>query len=230
MYKASDYFKEGINGKAVLLCHSLGHDVRDMIALANELSSRDYTVSIPLYPGHGSTFEKLIATSVRSWYKRIEKEYDLLRQTHKKVFVVGMSIGGTFSVVLAQNKDVGALATINAPIIPFDLDADLKQYFKQESDKQKVDKYVKHRKDYFHFVSEIGQLDRIRSVTAPLFVLQGLLDGERYKISSSMIMEFTSSKNKQRKDYSNSGHLLLLGEEALEAIRDIADFFDAIVD
>ncbi len=228
MLNKNDYYIQGTNGEAVLLCHSLGRDVSDMLELANELNKNGYSVSIPLYPGHEGGFNDIIKTKVSMWYKKIENEYDKLAENHNKVFASGMSIGGTFAFVLAQNRDVDGIATINAPIIPFDLDNDLKEYRKSTSDKESILLYEKHRKEYFNFVYNICQKENMAKVTAPIFVLQGALDKERYKISSSMILTYTNAKIKQRKDYRNSGHLLLLEKDKNDAIKDIANFFTSL--
>jgi carboxylesterase len=126
---------------------------------------------------------------------------------------------------LAEEKDVAGLATINAPVIGFDLYTDLFQYARDEKDKEKLARYRDHRLVYFRFVVATGQIQALERITCPLFVLQGSLDAPRYKTSSMMLMDFVSSEVKQRKDYANSRHLMLLEQDKKEVIQDIVTFF-----
>jgi carboxylesterase len=226
MAKAKDLFLAGTNQKAVLLCHTLGGDPTDMKGLAKTLNKAGYTVSCPLYPGHGSTFDDMVATEITEWYDTVSKEFDRLKETYPSVYVVGMSIGGTFTVKLAQEKEVAGIATVNAPVIGFDLYTDLFQYSKAENDKEKITRYRDHRYIYFKFVVELGQTENLKKITCPLFVLQGSMDQSRYKTSSMMLMDYVSSKVTQRKDYRQSRHLLLLEPDRKEAFKDILDFFE----
>lgn len=226
MAKAKDLFMEGTNQQAVLLCHTLGGDPTDMKGLAKTLNKAGYTVSCPLYPGHGGSFEDMVATEITEWYETVSNEFDRLKETYPSVYVVGMSIGGSFTVKLAEEKEVAGIATVNAPVIGFDLYTDLFQYSRAEKDKEKIKRYRDHRYVYFKFVVELGQTENLKKITCPVFVLQGSMDQARYKTSSMMLMDFVSSDVTQRKDYAQSRHLLLLEGDRKEAFKDIREFFD----
>lgn len=226
MAKKQDVFMEGTNQQAVLLCHTLAGDPSDMKGLAKRLNKAGYTVSCPLYPGHGGSFEEMVATEIPDWYQALAEEFDRLHETFEDIYVVGMSIGGTFAVKLAQDKDVKAIATVNAPVIGFDLYTDLFQYSRTQTDKEKMQRYRDHRYVYFHFVTEVGQIVNLKKISCPVFVLQGSMDQARYKTSSMMLMDYVSSTITQRKDYAQSRHLLLLEGDRKEAIKDILAFFE----
>lgn len=226
MAKAKDIWIEGTNQKAVLLCHTLGGDPSDMKGLAKVLNKAGYTVSSPLYPGHGGSFDDMVATEITEWYDTVAAEFDRLKETYSSVYVVGMSIGGTFTVKLAEEKDVAGIATVNAPVIGFDLYTDLFQYTRAEKDKEKIKRYRDHRYVYFKFVVALGQTENLKKITCPVFVLQGSMDQSRYKTSSMMLMDYASSEVTQRKDYAQSRHLLLLESDRKEAYKDIREFFD----
>lgn len=225
MAKAKDLFMEGTNQQAVLLCHTLGGDPSDMKGLAKTLNKAGYTVSCPLYPGHGGTFDDMVATEITEWYDTVSAEFDRLKETYPSVYVVGMSIGGTFTVKLAEEKEVAAIATVNAPVIGFDLYTDLFQYTRAEKEKEKIKRYRDHRYVYFKFVVELGQIENLKKISCPMFVLQGSMDQSRYKTSSMMLMDYVSSEVTQRKDYAQSRHLLLLEGDRKEAFQDILEFF-----
>lgn len=224
MGKRDTFTMEGNNGQAVLLCHSLGNDPSEMRDLAKQLNKKGFTVHCPLYPGHGGTFEDMVATDVKQWYASLTTAFEDLKRTHEKVFVSGMSIGGMFAVRLAEEYDVAGLMTINAPVIGFDLYTDLYHYAQDMKDKDKLARYRDHRLVYFRFVVATGQVEALGRITCPVFVLQGSLDGARYKTSAMMLMDFVQSDVKQRKDYAHSRHLMLLEQDKKEIIQDIVQF------
>ena len=225
MAKNDSFLLEGNTNQAVLLCHSLGADPSQMKELAKKLNKKGYTVSCPLYPGHGGTFYDMIATEVSDWYETLAMEYDRLLATYPDIYIIGMSIGGSFTVKLAEEKNPRAIATINAPVIGFDLYTDLYQFTQTESDKEKIKQYRDHRYGYFKFVTELGQIENLKRIECPIFVLQGSQDAMRYKTSSMMLMTYPPNEIKQRKDYAYSRHLLLAEQDRKEAIQDIINFF-----
>lgn len=226
MPKHDSFFLEGKLSKGVVLCHTLAGSPDQMREIAKQLNKKGYFVSCPLYKGHDLEFNELIKTQVTDWYQDVLTTYDELAKKVEKIYVVGMSIGGTFTVKLAQERDVAAIATINAPIIGFDIENDVFQYRKLGNSEELTSIYRHHRSVYFDFVTKLGQINEIQKITCPLFTLQGSLDLDRYKTSTQMLMFYASSERKQRKDYSRSKHLLLLENDRKEAIKDIIDFFE----
>jgi carboxylesterase len=228
MAKIESFYLEGKNEYGVLLCHTLGGEPAQMMELGKKLNKKGYTVSCPLYPGHAGTIEDMIHTEVTDWYETLKKAYDELCKQTKGVFVIGMSIGGTFTVKLAEEKEPMGIITINAPVIGFDIANDVFNFIRGGGSKDLTERYTRHRTKYFTFVTDLGQIEELKKVTCPLFVLQGSLDGDRYKTSSQLLMYYTNAVDRQRKDYAKSQHLLLQGPDKKEAIKDIIHFIEEI--
>ena len=227
MAKIESIYLEGKNEQAVLLCHTLAGEPGQMKELARKLHKKGYTVSVPLYPGHGMTLMEVIHTEVPDWYETVITEYDRLKTLYEKVYICGMSIGGTFAAKVAEERDPAGLVTINAPIIGFELLNDLFQFRKQSDDKEVLYRYRDHRMKYFEFVVEMGQIEKLNKITCPVFVMQGSQDLNRYKTSSMMLMHYVNSENKQRKDYPSSAHLVLLDNDKKQALKDIIEFIES---
>ncbi len=228
--KANGFYLKGKSDDGVLLCHTLAGEPEQMKELGLILQQNGYHVSCPLYKGHGSTFSELIQTDASMWYQDVKDSFMTLRSNIKgNIFVVGMSIGGSFTVKLAQEVDVAGICTINAPIIGFDVKTDVQDFSKKFNNKEEViHTYHTHRSLYFDLVVELGQIHNIQKITCPLFTLQGTLDGDRYKTSTMMLQRYTNSSIKQRIDYPKSEHLLLLGPDKEQAIQDIVQFINKI--
>jgi len=227
MVKHESFYLEGKKKQGVLLCHTLAGSPVQMLELAKKLNKKGYFVSCPLYRGHDRPFDELIYTQATEWYQDLLNAYDELQKDVDDIYVVGMSIGGTFTVKLAQDRDVKGIVTINGPIIGFDIENDIFNFRKLGKGEELAKVYRKHRSIYFDFVTKIGQIENLKKITCPTFVIQGSLDSNRYKTSSQMLMFYISSEIKQRKDYPNSHHLLLLEKDKKMAMKDIIDFIES---
>ncbi len=226
MPKTEPFFHKGTNNQGVLLCHTLAGEPAQMKELGKKLNKKGYTVSCPLYAGHGGTFNDVIQTEVTDWYDTVLQAYDELASQVDGVYAVGMSIGGTFAVKLAQDKELKGVISINGPVIGFDLPNDVFNFAKNTDDQALIKRYTVHRHHYFRFVTELGQIENLKRITCPLFVLQGSLDLARYKTSAMLLMDYVSSETKQRRDYANSMHLILQDNDKKQAIKDIIAFIE----
>ncbi|MDC0558899.1 alpha/beta hydrolase [Candidatus Izimaplasma bacterium] len=226
MAKNDSFFLEGKNNQGVLLCHSLAGDPSQMFELGKKLNKKGYSVSCPLYKGHGGSYEDIIYTDVEDWYKTLIDEYNDFKEKVEDIYVIGMSIGGTFTVKLGQEENVKGIVTINAPIIGFDIENDLFNFKRNTDNEELITRFREYRTGYFYFVTELGQIENIKRITCPLFVVQGSLDAARYKTSTQMLMSFANSEIKQRKDYPKSYHLALLENDKKELMKDIINFIE----
>lgn len=227
MEQHASFFLEGKKKQGVLLCHTLAGSPVQMLELGKKLNKKGYFVSCPLYKGHDRPFDELIYTQVIDWYQDLLVAYDELSKKVDDIYVIGMSIGGTFTVKLAQERDVKGIVTINGPIIGFDIENDMFNFRRLGKGDELAQVYRKHRSLYFDFVTKLGQIENLKKITCPMFVIQGSLDNNRYKTSSQMLMFYSGSEVKQRRDYPNSHHLLLQEKDKKAAMKDIIDFIES---
>ena len=115
--KNESFFFEGNNNQGILLCHGLTGSPKNMLELGKYLNKLGYTVSCPQYKGHGSESKKFLQTNVDMWFKDIVDEVDNLKEKVNGIYVMGLSMGGSFAIKVAQIYDVKALVTMNAPLI-----------------------------------------------------------------------------------------------------------------
>ena len=64
--------------------------------------SQNYNVLVPLYPGHGTDKEYFKKTYFSQWYKNAKDVYIEARKKYKKVYLCGLSMGGTIALKLAE--------------------------------------------------------------------------------------------------------------------------------
>lgn len=109
---------DGVSRRAVLLLHGFNDTAQSMVYLATQLHARGYTVRVPLLPGHGRDLATMAqASRAARWREAALTEYDALRRDFDSVMVVGQSMGGALSLLLATERpDMPALVLL-APYV-----------------------------------------------------------------------------------------------------------------
>ncbi|MCC9145019.1 MULTISPECIES: alpha/beta hydrolase [unclassified Arthrobacter] len=100
-------------GVGVLLSHGFTGSPVSMAAWARYLADRGYAVSLPLLPGHGTTWQDLARTPWQRWYEEYEGAYFSLRERTNCVVSAGLSMGGTLALRLAARQPVAGVAVVN---------------------------------------------------------------------------------------------------------------------
>lgn len=102
----------------VLLSHGFTGTTQSMRPWAEHLSAAGYTVSAPRLPGHGTRWQDMNKTRWSDWYAEIERSFDDLRSRCSTVFAMGLSMGGTLVLRLAEDRgaQVAGLVVVNASL------------------------------------------------------------------------------------------------------------------
>ena len=110
-----DLQEEGSPG--VLLLHGFGDTPQTLSLLARRLKKSGYSVYAPLLPGHGRSMHSFRNSRADDWIAAAKNAYTAMRARHDSVSVVGLSMGGALSVLLAAgHRDIPALVLI-APYV-----------------------------------------------------------------------------------------------------------------
>ena len=86
----------------VLLSHGFTGSPKSMRPWAEHLASAGYTVRLPRLPGHGTTWQEMNRTRWEDWYAVLDRDFRELHEQCDRVFVGGLSMGGTLVTRLAQ--------------------------------------------------------------------------------------------------------------------------------
>jgi carboxylesterase len=89
------------------------------------LADSGCTVSCPLLPGHGRTWQEMNRTDWPAWYREVDQAFEDLVSRCRSVFVFGLSMGGTLSLRLAQRHGsaVAGLVLVNPSVMTLRKDA-----------------------------------------------------------------------------------------------------------
>jgi esterase/lipase len=116
---------EGRTG--VLLVHGFTGTPMSMRPWGEHLAAEGFAVRCPLLPGHGTRWQDCNASTHDQWTATVEAAFDELAADCDRVFVAGLSMGGTLALRLAEKRgdDVAGLLLVNPSLLTERLDAKL---------------------------------------------------------------------------------------------------------
>lgn len=90
------------NDKAIMFVHGMPSSPATYIYYSELASDRGYDVIVPLLPGFGTTNTDLYDQTFSGWVKFLSEKYELYRRLYDKFYIVGISMGGSLSLRLAE--------------------------------------------------------------------------------------------------------------------------------
>ncbi len=102
----------------VLLSHGFTGTPQSIRPWAEHLAAAGLTVRVPLLPGHGTRWQDMAKTGWDDWYGALERAFDELAARCDQVFVMGLSMGGTLALRLAEQRPgrVAGLVVVNSSL------------------------------------------------------------------------------------------------------------------
>lgn len=101
----------------LLLCHGFTGTPQSLRDWGEDHAARGWEVSLPLLPGHGTSWRELARTPWRAWTEAVREAARELAARHGTIAVGGLSMGGALALALAEEGDtactVGALVLVN---------------------------------------------------------------------------------------------------------------------
>lgn len=97
-----------------LVLHGFTGNCAGVRPVAEALHGAGFAVEMPLLPGHGTKVEDLLGFGFDDWYEAAEQSLEDLADRVDRVVVVGLSMGGALTCVLAlEHPEVAGIACIN---------------------------------------------------------------------------------------------------------------------
>lgn len=102
----------------VLLSHGFTGSPYSMRPWGQFLAGHGYAVSVPLLPGHGTSWQDLNTRTWEEWYSDIALAFDKLRSDCDQVVLGGLSMGGGLVLRLAaeRGRDVAGIMVVNPAV------------------------------------------------------------------------------------------------------------------
>ncbi len=99
--EALPLYLKGPGDKAVLIIHGYTGYTGEYYPLARKLHQMGYAVSLPRLPGHGTNRHDFKSTGWKDWLNHVDNAYADLAAEYSRVFIVGLSMGGILTLILA---------------------------------------------------------------------------------------------------------------------------------
>ena len=101
--------------KGVLLLHGFKGSPFEMKHLGEKISEQGYSIFIPRLPGHGTNIEDMTLFNGRDWLNAAREALIELRSHCREVCVIGLSMGGILSILLARTYPVKKIVLLSVP-------------------------------------------------------------------------------------------------------------------
>ena len=220
---------------ACLMVHGFLSTVQDFGGLGERLAEQGVTVRKMRLPGHGTTPVDLAYQPPGALYRAVEKEYRDLARNFDRIYVVGFSMGGALSTLLASREPVDRLVLL-APyyavtykwqyvlppetwnailgwIIPYVVRPEA---FIKINDRSVIDSYPMYRILPTAGVRQLVALGRearreevLRAVTCPILHVHSKGDEASSPKAAQRAFEKLGSQDKQQRWFTRANHVLL---------------------
>jgi len=234
-------FKAG--KRAVLMLHGFTGNSADVRMMGRFLQEKGYTCHAPIYKGHGVPPEELVHTGPEDWWQDVSKAYEFLKnEGYDEIAVVGLSLGGVFSLKLGYTVPVKGIVPMCAPmyikseeVMYEGVLAYAKEYKKLEG---KSDELIEAEMKEFKR-TPMGTLKALQEliadvrnnvdmVYAPVFVVQARHDKMINTESANIIYNEVESIQKEIKWYEESGHVITFDKERDQLHEDVYAFLESL--
>lgn len=106
----------GEGGAGILAFHGFTGSPFEVRALGELLHASGFGVYGAALAGHATDVAELEKATADDYLLQAERAFDEACRRFERVYIVGLSIGGTLGLHLAANKRVAGLVTISAPV------------------------------------------------------------------------------------------------------------------
>ncbi|MFM1966060.1 MAG: hypothetical protein RL134_1785 [Actinomycetota bacterium] len=98
---AEPYSADG-GSTGILLLHGFTGSPKSMKPWGERMAAEGHTVRVPRLPGHGTRWQDMNLTRWEDWYAEADRAFLELQKSCERVFVFGLSMGGSLTLRLAE--------------------------------------------------------------------------------------------------------------------------------
>ena len=224
----------------VLVSHGFTGSPASVRPWAEHLNAAGYAVSVPLLPGHGTSWRELNQLTFADWYAEAERAFEKLQSDCDQVFVAGLSMGAFIGLKIAVEKgrDVAGLLLVNPAINSERKDVKLLPVLKRvvpafpaignDIKKPGVDERAYSKTPLKALASLFAEFKAVRprlaEVTQPVLIFRSREDHVVDPSSGRIIMSTVSSRDLEERILEESYHVATLDNDAETIYADSVEF------
>lgn len=226
-----------------LMVHGFTGSPFSMRPWGEYLAENGLTVLGPRLPGHGTRWQEMNLTRWQDWYGEVERGFDKLRSRCDQVFVMGLSMGGTLTLRLAEERgdDLAGLVTVNPSLLTLRKGAKALPYvsrvvpsLKAVGDDIKKPGITEHAYDRtpLRAAASLAQLWKLVAadlgkITQPLLTFRSAEDHLVESASGALLLSAVGSDDVREVVLENSYHVATLDHDAELIFRESLEFVRA---
>ena len=229
----------------ILVLHGFTGSPVSMRPWGESLAAEGWTVRVPRLPGHGTTWQDMNLTTWEDWYAEAERNLLELQARCRLVFVAGLSMGGTLTLRLAEEKGdaIRGIVLVNPAVHSERPDRFLlpiihrfigsfpgisNDIAKPGQDEGAYDKIPLRAA---HSLSQLWKLVKtdIARVSQPLLLFRSAVDHVVEPSNAAFILEHVSSTDKREEILPDSYHVATLDFDAEVIVRDSIAFIRRLI-
>ncbi len=227
----------------VLLSHGFTGTTQSMRPWAEHLAAAGLTVVAPRLPGHGTTWQDMNTTRWADWYGEIERAFDDVRGRCDTVFAMGLSMGGTLALRLAELRpdQVAGLVLVNAALASERKDVKLAPLLSKviasmpgigsDIKKPGVTELAYTKTPLKAFASLSGAWPQVRKdlglITCPVLAYRSRVDHVVEPLSGRLLLSETAAGTVEERILEDSFHVATLDNDAPTIFAGSLDFVRA---
>jgi carboxylesterase len=228
------------NEVGILVLHGFTGSPKSMRPWAEALAAEGWTVRLPLLPGHGTTWQDMNLTTWEDWYAEVEKALRDLQSRCTTVFVMGLSMGGSLTLRLAEQHgdEIAGIVLVNPAVHSERPDRHLLPILQRfigsfpgisndiAKPGQDEGAYDKIPLKAAHSLSQLWKQVKadIAKVTQPLLLFRSAVDHVVEPSNAAFILGHVSSSDKEEVVLADSFHVATLDYDAEVIVRDSIAF------
>jgi carboxylesterase len=226
-----------------VLCHGLTGMPGSLRPWGEALAQQGLTVRVPLLPGHGTRWQDANRVTWQEWYAALEACVDEVRARCDATFVMGLSMGGTLTIRLAEERsnDLAGIVLVNPSLFTTRRDAKLLPLLQRfvpslppiASDIKKAGvvepAYPKLPVKAAYQLAELWKLANadLSRITTPMLVLTSRNDHVVEPANSERLMAGASSAEKKQVWLEDSFHVATLDNDFPRIVEESLSFIRA---
>ena len=238
---AFSYAGHGANARiGIAISHGFTGSPLSILPWAEYLAAQGFAVTVPLLPGHGTSWQDLARTGWREWHGAFEAAYLDLAARTDECYVAGLSMGGAIALLTASRHTVAGAAVVNPGLSFYDRRVriiGLLKYIQRTTVPIPEDSPTAAATDDGDYsltpLAAVHQLKRLFAaatrglprITAPVLVFKSDNDAVVPPSSLSLIRKRLTSAALDVVPLRNSGHVATLDTDAQEIFESSARFF-----
>lgn len=218
------------NEVGILVLHGFTGSPKSVTPWGQRLAEQGWTVRVPRLPGHGTTWQEMNRTTWEDWYGEADRTLRELRERCTTVFVMGLSMGGSLTLRLAEEHGdaIRGIVLVNPAVHSERPDRHLLPLLQRfipsfpgisndiAKPGQDEGAYTKIPLKAAHSLSQLWKLIKadIAKVTQPLLLFRSAQDHVVEPSNAAFVLEHVTSTDKQEVVLMDSYHVATLDHDA----------------